>query len=107
MKEDGNNNAEVKAYEEQINNLQYKLSKSKRIVAEQEERIKEAKKELLVLWRMEINSAVDKKKEAFNLLGTGDNRSETRKRNKRKKKGDFKIKKIITRKTCMYLKMYA
>ena len=70
MKEDGNNNSEVRAYEEQINNIQYKLMNAKRIVSEQEERIKEAKKELLVLWKIEINSAVDKKKETFNLLGS-------------------------------------
>lgn len=57
------NNAEVKAYEQQINSLQSKLLNSKRIVTEEEEKIKNAKKELLVLWRMEINAAVSKKKE--------------------------------------------
>lgn len=59
----GGNNAEVKAYEQQINSLQSKLLNSKRIVAEEQEKIKNAKKELLVLWRMEINAAVSKKKE--------------------------------------------
>lgn len=59
----GGNNAEVKAYEQQINSLQSKLLNSKRIVAEEQEKIKNAKKELLVLWKMEINAAVSKRKE--------------------------------------------
>ena len=95
MKEDGNNNAELKAYEEQINNLQYKLLNSKRIVAEAQDRIKEAKKELVVLWKMEINTAVDKKKEAFGILGTGDRR-ETRKKSRKKQKSICKTKEGIT-----------
>lgn len=80
-----NNDMEIRAYEEQINNLQYKLLNSKRIVSEQQERIKQAKKELLVLWKMEINSAVDKKKEGFNLLGAPNQKEETRKKNSREK----------------------
>ncbi len=61
------NSAELKAYEEQINSLQYKLINSKRIVEEQQDKIKEAKKELLVLWKMEINATVDKKRENLGL----------------------------------------
>lgn len=80
MKEDGNNNSELKAYEEQINNLQYKLLNSRRIVSEQEDIIRESKKELLVLWKMEITTAVEKKKEGFNLLGTAGDRVEKRKK---------------------------
>lgn len=64
---DGNTNAEVIAYEQQIHSLQYKLLNSKRIVEEEQEKIKNAKKELLVLWKMEINSAVCKKKENLGL----------------------------------------
>lgn len=65
---DGNNNAELKAYEQQINSLGYKLINSRRIVEEEQDKIKNAKKELLVLWKMEINAAVDKKKENLGLL---------------------------------------
>ncbi len=53
--------AEVKVYEEQIMSTQKKLNNSRRIVEESEEKIRNAKKELLVLWKMEITSAVNKK----------------------------------------------
>lgn len=70
---DANPNEELKAYEEQITSLQYKLNKSKRIVSEQQDRIRNAKKELLVLWKMEINAAVTKKKDYLELTdGKGD-----------------------------------
>lgn len=65
----GNTHAELRAYEEQIATLQYKLTNSRRIVKEQEERIRTAKKELLVLWKMEINEAIYKKKEVLALAG--------------------------------------
>lgn len=63
-----NTGAEVRAYEEQIRNLQAKLVNSKKIVTEEQEKIKNAKKELLVLWKMEINAAVSKKQENLGLL---------------------------------------
>ena len=49
--------------------LQYKVTNSRRIVKEQEERIRTAKKELIVLWKMEINEAIYKKKEVLALGG--------------------------------------
>ena len=48
--------------------MQSKLLNSKRIVSEEQEKIKSAKKELLILWKMEINAAVTKKKEKLGLL---------------------------------------
>lgn len=61
-------NSEVRAYEEQIYLLRDKISRAKKIITEQQENIKKAKQELLVLWKIEINSAVIKKKEGFRLL---------------------------------------
>lgn len=63
---------EVRAYEEQILNLHQRLTKSRRIVQEAGEKIKHAKKELLVLWKMEITTATTKRKEGgIMLLGSG------------------------------------
>lgn len=62
---------EVKAYEQQIYNLQSRLLTSKTIVQEQQEKMKNAKKELLVLWKMEITSVVSKKKEGIELALPG------------------------------------
>lgn len=59
--------AEVKVYEEQINSLQDKIQKYKRILNEQQEIIKNSKKELMILWKMEINSTISKKKESLEL----------------------------------------
>lgn len=73
MEYGGSSISELRAYEEQINNLQGKLFNSKRIVTEEQGKIKHAKKELLVLWKMEINSAVTKKKEKIGLLSSQNN----------------------------------
>ena len=54
-------------YEQQIYNLQNKLENSRRIVSEEQEKMKNAKKELLVLWKMEITSVISKKKENLEL----------------------------------------
>lgn len=89
----GNADAEVRVYEEQINALQYRLMNSKRIVAEEQEKIENAKKELLVLWKIEINSAVDKKRENLSLpipKGTKENEGNT----KANKTAFLKLKKI-------------
>lgn len=93
---------EVKAYEEQIRNLEIKLVNSKKIVSEQQEKIQNAKKELLVLWKMEINAAVSKKQENLGLpmplLGSRQDKIA-------KSQNAFKkLKKVSKRKTCMYLK---
>ena len=59
--------AEVKVYEEQINSLQNKIQKYKKILNEQQEIIKNSKKELIILWKMEINATISKKKESLEL----------------------------------------
>lgn len=59
----GGTTAEVRAYEEQIYQLNERLINSRKIVTDSQERIKRAKQELLVLWKIEINSAVSKKRE--------------------------------------------
>ncbi len=100
------NNAEVKAYEQQINSLQSKLLNSKRIVSEEEEKIKNAKKELLVLWKMEINAAVSKKKENTLRLQTVNLTKESREEQKRISNGFSKLKKASRWKACMHLKLY-
>ena len=61
----------MRAYEQQIYNLQSKLTTSRTIVAEQQEKMKNAKKELLILWKMEITSVVSKKKEGIELALPG------------------------------------
>lgn len=58
---------EVRAYEQQISNLQYRLVNSRKIVEESQEKIKHAKKELLVLWKIEITSVVSKKRDMLEL----------------------------------------
>ena len=98
----GSNSSELRAYEEQINNLQGKLLNSKRIVTEEQGKIKNAKKELLVLWKMEINSAVNKKKERLGLLSSGGNADSNGSRGVR---GNAlkRLKKVSRGKTCVYL----
>lgn len=73
---------EVRAYEEQIDHLQQKLANSKKIVSEEQEKIRNAKKELLVLWKMEINAAVSKKKENLGLPMPGASNRQNRVRRK-------------------------
>lgn len=60
-------NAEVKAYEEQIETLEYKINNSRKIIKEQEEKIEKAKKELIILWKMEIDTTISRKKESLEL----------------------------------------
>ncbi len=57
-------NTEVKAYEEQITNLEKKINTSRRITKEKQEEITKAKKELLILWKMEMETTLSTKKEA-------------------------------------------
>ena len=104
MMEFGGNNAEVKAYEQQIKSLESKLLNSKRIVSEEQEKIKNAKKELLVLWKMEINAAVSKKKENTLRLQTVNLTKESREEQKRISNGFSKLKKASRWKACMHLK---
>lgn len=72
---DGVSNLEVRAYEEQIQSLLYKISNSKKIIEEAQGKIKQAKQELLVLWKMEINGAVSKKKDMLELGAPKNNKT--------------------------------
>lgn len=63
----GYQNTEVKAFEEQIHTLEYKIRNSKMITSEQTEKIKKAKKELIILWKMEIDTALTKRRETLEL----------------------------------------
>lgn len=74
----GNTHAEVKVYEEQIMTTQKKLNNSRRIVEESQEKIRNAKKELLVLWKMEITSVVSKKGSSLALSAPIPKREEER-----------------------------
>lgn len=84
---------EVKAYEEQINSLESRINNSKKIIAESQEKIKHAKQELLVLWKIEINSAVTKKKETLDLPAPGNKVQEIKKEAMIGKKAFMKLKK--------------
>lgn len=88
---------ELRAYEEQIYTLENKINRSKRIVEEQQEKIKNAKKELLVLWKMEISTAVSKKRETLELpgphLGQAPKRVGARREIETSKKAFMKLKK--------------
>ncbi|MCI8621834.1 MAG: hypothetical protein HFJ50_09345 [Clostridia bacterium] len=103
---------EVRAYEQQISSLGYRLANSRKIVSEAQEQIKNAKKELLILWKMEITSIVSKKKEMLEL-GAG-RRSTMRMPAKREQVGKLELNKKAfaklkkssrgPRKACMHIK---
>lgn len=87
-------NAEVKALEYQIKNLKQKMENSKKIISEQEEKIEKARKELLILWKIEIDSAISKKKEVLELPGATEEHSELVKEKNLGKKSVFNLKRI-------------
>ncbi len=66
-KESENYDAELETYKSQIKEIKTKVNKSKKIIAEQQERINKAKKELLILWKMEIDATISRKKETLEL----------------------------------------
>ena len=53
----------LKILETKINEIQNNINISKNIIAEQEKRIKNAKEELIILWKIEIDSVLSKQKE--------------------------------------------
>ncbi len=67
--DDVNNNAndEVRVYEDRIRNLEQKIAMSKEVIKEQEAEIEKARKELLVLWKIEISATISNKKETLLL----------------------------------------
>lgn len=91
-------NRELKAFEEQIRTLSYKINTSDRIISEEEAKIEKAKKELIILWKMEIDTTIYKRKEETLELAAPEERTKSkiqRSREKQKKtKGLFvKLKK--------------
>ena len=68
--ESGNNitqNMELRAFEEQIRTLEYKINTSEKIIGEEQLKIERAKKELIILWKMEIDTTISKKKEYLEI----------------------------------------
>ena len=61
------NNSELKAFEEQISSLEKKIKISKKIIKEETEKMEKAKKELIVLWKIEIDSTISRKRETLEL----------------------------------------
>lgn len=90
-------NMEVKAFEEQITTLEYKIRESRAIISEQEEKIERAKKELIILWKMEIDTTISKKKENLELAAPAkatENKIQRNRTKQKKAKGLFvKLKK--------------
>ena len=60
-------NEGLRAFEEQISSLEGKINNSNKIIKEQEEKINKAKKELVILWKMEIDTTISKRKETLEI----------------------------------------
>lgn len=71
-----NENAELQALEKQISNLKKTIKNSNKIIEEEKLKIEKARKELLILWKIEIDSAISNKKETLGLPETEQDRSE-------------------------------
>lgn len=63
LDENADTNAEVKILEGQINSLEKRIETSKKIIIEEEEKIANAKKELIILWKVEINNTISSRKD--------------------------------------------
>ena len=75
-----NENIELRLIEDEIISLENRINNSKKVINEQEEIINQTKKELLVLWKIEIDNTISNKKEKVQLLENEEIR-EKRKRN--------------------------
>ena len=60
-------NSEIKELEIQISNLEKTLETSRKVTKEEQEKIDKAKKELFILWKIEIDSTISRKKEVLEL----------------------------------------
>lgn len=90
-----NQNTEVKVFEKQIATLEEKIKVSKKITKEQEEKITKAKKELLILWKMEIDTTISRRKETLELPEITENNNYVENETQKVEKSLFKkIKKI-------------
>ncbi len=81
-------NLEVSTLETEIHNLEETINVSKQTVQEQEEIINNAKKELLILWKIEINTTISKQEKILEL------QEDNRKNNQEKKEKESILKKL-------------
>lgn len=96
-KEAGNDvtqNLELKAYRKQIEKLEFKINNSNKVTEEQRGKITKAKKELIILWKMEIDTTISKKQERLELLEeANENTQETKEMVKQRKSFFSKLRK--------------
>ena len=88
-------NTEIKELEKQITNLKKTIKNSQKITEEERLKIEKARKELLILWKIEIDSTISNKKEALELPETTEDLEENNivEETKRAKGIIFKLKK--------------
>ena len=90
-------NSEVRVYEEQIKNLEERMKNSNKIIKEKKEEIAKAKRELVILWKMEMESTIYNKRETLELPSPSQNTEnveEITNNKKTSKKFLFKVKKM-------------
>ena len=74
-------NSNISMLEERINSIENKIKNCKKTIKEQEEILSEAKKELIVLWKIEIDNTISNKKE--DMLELAEDNHEVNLKNKR------------------------
>lgn len=81
--EDGNINgtSELVAFENQIASFEKRIENSKKIIKDQEEKIAEIKKELIILWKIEIENTLSNKKENLLALAEENKKNQPQKKN--------------------------
>lgn len=89
--EDTDMNTEVQTLENRIKNFEETINVSKKVIKEQEEIINNAKKELLILWKIEINTTISKQEK---ILELAEDNKESNKGNKKKESIFEKLKKV-------------
>ena len=88
-------NIEVKTLEKQVNNLEETINISKQVIKEQEDIINNAKNELIILWKIEINTTIFKQEKVVELAESNEKNKEKSKHIKNKKSRIFeKLKKL-------------
>ena len=81
---------EVKTLEYEIHGLEERINTSKQVIKEQEDIINNAKKELLVLWKIEINTTISKQEKILELPeDTEKNIKKEKQKHREKKKSIF------------------
>ena len=88
---DINSGSEVEELKNKIYGLEERINISKKVIKEQEDIINNAKKELLILWKIEINSTISKQEKILELAeNTEDVKKEGPKHIENKKENIFK-----------------